>query len=127
MVYDYANKEIGFYHPSVRYLGNEKIGPPKVYTFLGDDNEFMEKKVNETENFLPVAKPEEQNNKYNTLDEGKKIYLSNIFKAIFEILIIIVGIGLVGFLVLYGLKMRKKNIIKKTNLYLKNQKLIEMK
>jgi len=127
MVYDYANKEIGFYHPSVRYLGNEKIGPPKVYTFLGDDNEFMEKKVNETENFLPVAKPEEQNNKYNTLDEGKKIYLSNIFKAIFEILIIIIGIGLVGFLVLYGLKMRKKNIIKKTNLYLKNQKLIEMK
>ena len=46
MVYDYVNKEIGFYYPTVRYLGKEKIGPPKVYTFFEDDKEYKEIRIN---------------------------------------------------------------------------------
>lgn len=63
MVYDYANKEIRFYYPTVRYLGKEKIGPPKVYTFLEDDEEYKEIRINTTiDNFLPEVRPEEINN-----------------------------------------------------------------
>ena len=127
MVYDYANKQIGFYHPNVRYLGNEKIGPPKVYTFLEDDEEYREKTVNKSQNFLPDINPEDGNNSFNPLQEGVKINLANIFRRIFEILIIIVVIILVVFLIIYGLRIRKKKLIKKTNLYLKKQNLIEMK
>ena len=127
MVYDYANKQIGFYHPNVRYLGNEKIGPPKVYTFLEDDDEYKEKRINISESFLPEINPEENKNKYNPLPQEEKLNFSNILKIIFEILIIIVGIYLIGFLIIYGLKIRKKNLIKQTNLYLKKKYLIEMK
>ena len=126
MVYDYANKEIGFYYPTVRYLGNEKIGPPKVYTFLEDDEEYNEKILNNSENFLPDAKPEEISNENNAFGEIRRIYLADIFKIIFEIFIIIIVIGLFGFFIIYGLRIRKKSIIKKTNIYLKNQRLIEM-
>ena len=127
MVYDYANKQIGFYHKSVRYLGNEKVGPPKVYNFLRDDDEYKTKRVNKTENFLPEAKPEEIKINYNPLNQKDKIHLSAIFKVIFEMLIIIVGISLFVFLLIYGLRIRKKILIKKSNLYLKKQKLMEMK
>ena len=127
MVYDYANKQIGFYHKSVRYIGNEKIGPPKVYHFLKDDDEYKTKRVNKSETLLPDATPDEVKNNYDPFVQKGKIYLADIFKKIFEILIILVGIILVLFLIFYGLRIRKRNMIKRSNLHLKKQKLMEMK
>ena len=127
MVYDYANKQIGFYHKSVRYIGNEKIGPPKVYHFLKDDDEYKTKRINKSETLLPDALPDEVNNNYKPVAQRSKVYLADIFKKVFEILIIIVGIILVLFLVIYGLRIRRRNMIKRSNLHLKKQKLMEMK
>ena len=128
MVYDYANKQIGFYHKSVRYLGNEKILPPKVYTFLNDDKEYQEKRISKPTSSLPDVKPEEiVKIDYNPVKQDKKVYLADVFKVLFEILIIIIGIAMIGFLFIYGMRMRKKSKIKKSNLYLKKQRLMEMK
>ena len=128
MVYDYANKQIGFYHKNVRYLGNEKVLPPKVFDFLNDDKEFEETKAEGSTSLLPETKPEEvKEKKYDTLEQDKKVHLADVFKVLFEILIIIIGIVLIGFLFIYGMKMRKKDKIKKSNLYLKKQRLMEMK
>ena len=128
MVYDYANKQIGFYHKNVRYIGSEKVLPPKVYTFLNDDKEFEEKRVGNPNSLIPDAQPEEiKKNNYSPVAQDKKIYLADVFKVLFEILIIFIGIAMIGFLFIYGMRMRKKNKIKKSNLYLKKQRLMEMK
>ena len=128
MVYDYANKQIGFYHPSVRYLGNEKILPPKVYTFLKDDKEYEAKRINKPNSSLPDPKSDEITKiNYNPVKQEKKVYLADVFKVLFEILIIFIGIAMIGFLFIYGMRMRKKSKIKKSNLYLKKQRLMEMK
>ena len=128
MVYDYANKQIGFYHKNVRYLGKDKVLPPKVFDFLNDDKEYEEKKVSEPTNFLPETTPEEvKETVYNPVPQERKMHVSNVFKILFEILIICVAIILIGFLFIYGMKMRKKEKIKKSNLYLKKQRLMEMK
>ena len=128
MVYDYANKQIGFYHKNVKYIGKEKIVPPKVYDFLYDDNDYKEKSVKNPNTFLPDSQPDERidKNNFDTLEQGNKTYLSDILKVIFEILIILLGIGLVGFLFIYGMKMRRKKMIKKANMHLKKQRLMEM-
>ena len=127
MVYDYANKQIGFYHKSFKYIGNEKILPPKVYDFLNDDKEFEERKVEEPTSLLPETKPEEIKEKnFDTIEQDKKVHLSNVFKVLFEVLIIIIGIVLIAFLFIYGMKTRKKEKIKKSNMYLKKQRLMEM-
>ncbi len=128
MVYDYANKQIGFYHKNVRYIGKGKVLPPKVFDFLNDDKEFEETKAKGSTSLLPETKPEEvKEKKYDTLEQDKKFHLANVFKVLFEILIIMIGIVLIGFLFIYGMKMRKKDKIKKLNLYLKKQRLMEMK
>ena len=128
MVYDYANKQIGFYHKSVIYLGNDKVLPPKVFDFLNDDKEFEEKKVETPTSLLPETIPEEtKETNFNPVETEKKIHVSDIFKVLFEILIILVGIILIGFLFIYGMRMRKKEKIKKSNLYLKKQRIMEMK
>ena len=128
MVYDYANKQIGFYHKNVRYIGKDKVLPPKVYDFLNDDKEFEEKKVDTPSSFLPETSPEEtKENNYQPVVQDRTVHASTVFKVIFEILIIISGIILIGFLFIYGMRMRKKEKIKKSNLYLKKQRLMEMK
>ena len=127
MVYDYANKQIGFYHQNVTYLGKEKILPPKVYDFLIDDNDFTEKNVKNKDNFLPDSRPEEiVDKKYDTLEQDSKTYLSDILKVVFEILIIIISIGLFFFLFIYGMKVKRKKMIRKANMHLKKERLMEM-
>ena len=127
MVYDYANKQIGFYHKDVNYIGKDKVLPPKIFDFLTDDKEFEEKKVEEPTNFLPETKPvENKEKKYESIEQDKKIHLADIFKVLFEILIGFIGIVLIVFLFIYGMRMRRKEKIKKSNLYLKKQRLMEM-
>ena len=127
MVYDYANKQIGFYHQNVTYLGKEKVIPPKVFDFLYDDTDFKEKNVKNPDTFLPDSQPDERVEKnYDTLEQGSKTYLSDILKVIFEILIVIISIGLAAFLFIYGMKIRRKQKFKKANMHLKKQRLMEM-
>ena len=127
MVYDYANKQIGFYHKNVKYIGKEKILPPKVYDFLYDDNDFKEKNVKNPNTFLPDSQPDEKiENNFDTVEQGNKTYLSDILKVIFEILIILIAIALAGFLFIYGMKVRRKKMFKKANMHLKKQRLMEM-
>ena len=127
MVYDYANKQIGFYNKNVKYIGKEKILPPKVYDFLYDDTDFKEKNVKNPNTFLPETQPDEKIEKrYDTFKQGNKTYLSDVLKVIFEILIILVSLGLLAFLFIYGMKMRRKKMIKKANMHLKKQRLMEM-
>ena len=127
MVYDYANKQIGFYGKNIKYIGKEKILPPKVFDFLFDDEDYKEKNVKNPNTFIPKAEPDEKiEKKYDTIEQNKKTYLSDILKVIFEILIIIVGIALFGFLFIYGMKMRRKQEFKKANMHLKKQRLMEM-
>jgi hypothetical protein len=128
MVYDYANKQIGFYHKNVKYIGNEKVSPPKVYDFLPDDSDVKETRISQPGGVIPNAVPEEiTRNKYESVEQDKRLYLSDILKYIFEFLIFLVGVCLVGFIVIYGLKMRRKSQVKKSNQYLKKQRLMEMK
>ena len=77
--------------------------------------------------FLPETQPDEKIEKrYDTFKQGNKTYLSDVLKVIFEILIILVSLGLLAFLFIYGMKMRRKKMIKKANMHLKKQRLMEM-
>ena len=130
IVYDYANKQIGFYHPDVKYIGNEKVEPPKVYQFLDDDKEFGEKKVNkkDDQNLIPTVNPEEVNkNKVDVVEQRKSVLLVDIFKVLFEILIAGIIIIVLAFFGLYALRLRRKNIIKQSNRYLKKERMLENK
>ena len=128
MVYDYANKQIGFYHQNVSYLGKEKVVPPKVYEFLYDDTDYKEKNVKKPSSLIPDSKPDEGlDKKYETVEQDGSTHLSQIFKVIFEVLIFVFGIILIGFLFIYAMKVRRKNFIKKANMHLKKQRLLEMK
>ena len=130
IVYDYANKQIGFYHPDVKYMGKEKVEPPKVYQFLDDDKEYQEKKVtkNEDQNLIPTVNPEELNkNKVDIVEQKKSILLVDILKVLFEVLIAGIVIIVLAFFGLYALRLRRKNIIKQSNRYLKKERMLENK
>ena len=61
MVYDYANKEIGFHsnNGAVKHTEKGEPKPQKIYLFLDDEEEFGTKKVKEKRNLLPAKNPEE--------------------------------------------------------------------
>ena len=79
------------------------------------------------DNFLPDSRPEEiVDKKYDTLEQDSKTYLSDILKVVFQILIIIISIGLFFFLFIYGMKVKRKKMIRKANMHLKKERLMEM-
>ena len=123
MVYDYANKQIGFYHESVRYRGNQKVVPPKIYEFLEDEEEFQPKTVKEEEHQLyPEAKPEEVRIK-NTEDVQESfIYqITDVIKNILSILIIIVVLIIALAIIIYSRKYTTKKKVKKAVKYLQEE------
>ena len=123
MVYDYANKQIGFYHESVTYKGSLKVEPPKIFEFLEDEEEFQPKTIkDEHQAVFPEAKPEEVRIK-NTEDvEENIIYqITDIIKNILSILILIVIIIIALAIIIYSRKYAKKEKIKKANKYLQEE------
>ena len=97
--------------------------PPK-----GERRRVRRRLVKNPITFLPDSQPDERidKNNFDTMEQGSKTYLSDILKVIFEILIILLGIGLVVFLFIYGMKMKRKKMIKKSNMLFKKQRLMEM-
>ena len=123
MVYDYANKQIGFYHETVRYKGKLKVEPPKIFEFLEDEEEYQPKKIkDEHQQIFPEAKPEEVRIK-NTEDvEENIIYqITDIIKNILSILILIVIIIIALAIIIYSRKYAKKEKAKKAAKYLQEE------
>ena len=93
-----------------------------------DDTDYKEKNVKKPSSLIPDSKPDEGlDKKYETVEQDGSTHLSQIFKVIFEVLIFVFGIILIGFLFIYAMKVRRKNFIKKANMHLKKQTLLEMK
>ena len=86
MVYDYTNRQIGFYNPNdVKYIGKNEPQPPKQYFFIKDDPETSaQRSKNPNTNIFPTNKPEDN-------DEGNiQIQIDKIILFLFIIIIKII-------------------------------------
>ena len=122
MVYDYANKQIGFYHSSVKYKGKLKVTPPKIYEFLEDADEFQPKTVKDGNLIQPGTNPEEIKIGNDEIVQESTIYqVTDIIKNILSILILIVVIIIVAVIYIYSKKYLKKEKMKKAKKFLKEE------
>ena len=122
MVYDYANKQIGFYHSSVKYKGKLKVTPPKIYEFLEDADEFQPKTVKDGNLIQPGTNPEEiKIGNDETVQESTIYQITDIIKNILSILILIVVIIIVAVIYIYSKKYIKKEKMKKAKKFLKEE------
>ena len=122
MVYDYANKQIGFYHDTVKYTGNLKVEPPKIFEFLEDEEEYQPKTVRVGPQIFPEAKPEEVKIKNIEDVQASLMYqITDIIKNILSILILIVVIIISLAIVIYSRKYAKKEKVKKAVKYLQQE------
>ena len=128
IVYDYANKEIGFYSENVKYIGKDQNHPPhvKVYDFLDDDEESQAKIAEDEEGDLfPTTETEEKkNDNVTAVKAEKKISLLKILERIFQGGIILSGLIIAGFLVIIGMKFKNRKKLREAKKYLK-KKLVE--
>lgn len=122
MVYDYANKQIGFYHESVKYKGKQKVTPPKIFEFLEDEEDFQPITLRDGHQILPETKPEEVKIK-NTEDvEESFIYqITDVIKNILSILILVVVIIIASAIIIYSRKYSNKKKVKKAVKYLQEE------
>ena len=122
MVYDYANKQIGFYHESVKYKGKQKVTPPKIYEFMEDEKEYQPNIIRDGHMIIPDAQPEEVKIK-NTEDvpEGLIYQITDIIKNILSILIMIVVLIIVLAIYIYSRKNAQKEKVKKAKKYLQEE------
>ena len=121
MVYDYANKQIGFYHDSVKYKGKLKVTPPKIYEFLEDEEEYKVKEIRDGHLILNGANPEEVRIKDQNVQESSVYQITDIIKNILSILIMIVIIIITVVIYLYSKSYIKKEKMKKAKKYLKEE------
>ena len=122
MVYDYANKQIGFYHNSVRYKGKLKVTPPKIYEFLEDEDEYQPKTVRDGHLVQPRTNPEEVKiNNNESVQESIVYQITDIIKNVLSILIMIVVIIIVVLIYIYSKKYVKKEKMKKAKKYLQDE------
>ena len=122
MVYDYANKQIGFYHETVKYKGNLKVEPPKIFEFLEDEEEYQPKTVEVGSPIFPEAEPEEV--KIKNIEEVQEslIYqITDIIKNILSILILIVVVVIAVSILIYSRKYGQKEKVKKAVKYLQEE------
>ena len=124
MVYDYANKQIGFYHSSVKYKGKLKVTPPKIYEFLEEEDEFQPRTIRDGHLIEPETNPEEVKISNSEEVQESSIYqITDIIKNILSVLIIIVVIIIIAVIYVYSKKYVKKEKMKKAKKYLKEEML----
>ena len=122
MVYDYANKQIGFYHNTVKYKGNQKVEPPKIFEFLEDEEEFQPKAVRIGPQIFPETQPEEVKIKnVEDVQESLMFQITDIIKNILSILILIVILVIAIAIIIYSRKYAKKEKGKKAVKYLQEK------
>jgi hypothetical protein len=122
MVYDYANKQIGFYHESVRYKGKQKVTPPKIYQFLEDEEEYQPYKVRDGHMVLPETKPEEVKIRNTDNVEESMIYqITDVIKNILSILIMLVIVIILVAACIYSKKYSQKEKVRKATKYLQEE------
>lgn len=116
------NKQIGFYHTSVKYKGKLKATPPKIYEFLEDADEFQPKTVNDGNLIQSVANPEEVKIGDNeTVQESTNYQITDIIKNLLSILILIVVIIIVAVIYIYSKRYIKKEKMKKAKKFLQEE------
>ena len=123
MVYDYANKQIGFYHDNVKYKGKLKVTPPKIYEFLEDEEEYKVKQVKDGHLILPETNPEEIKIKNQNVQESSTYQITDILKNVLSILIMIVMIIITVVIYVYSRRYIKKEKMKKAKKYLQEEML----
>ena len=129
MVYDYANKEVGFYSENVLYIGKDQNPPPpKTFDFLEDDEESQAKVVKDEENDLfPITEAEEKkDNNIEPVKTEKKINLLKILENILKGGILLCGIVVVGVFFILFMRFKNRKKLKEAQKYLK-KKLVEEK
>jgi large-conductance mechanosensitive channel len=116
MVYDFENKEIGFYNKeNVHFIGKYKPLPPRKYNFVKDDEDLKPQKAeNKSVNILPEAEGENGSEFDKTIEVEKTsdFNLSEFLQSLLSFLIILMVFAIVIF-VFYSYNRYKK--IKKFN------------
>jgi hypothetical protein len=99
MVYDYANRQIGFYNPNdVKYIGKNEPQPPKQYFFIKDDPETSAQRTkNPNTNIFPTTKPEDNDEGNIQIQNSRKYTISYIIQTILAFIII----GVISIIILY--------------------------
>ena len=115
IVYDYANKEIGFYKPEVFYIGKDAPEKPKVYEFLKEEPGFRPEKFKPDFDFRPENEEGEGTREREVevvKNEDDSVFsLATLFKKILSILIVLGIIFIFIFLVLYAIRYNQKQKI----------------
>ena len=125
IVYDYANREIGFYsnnNETIKYTGKAEPKPPKIYQFLDDEKEFEAQKVNEKQNLLPMKKPEEiKIDDTEDVKDGSNITFWEKLKFVLGVVICIVIVVFVIVFFQYYMKQSNKSKVKKADKYIEER------
>ena len=111
MVYDFENKQIGFYNKdNVHFIGKFNPSPPRKYTFVKDDDDLKPKKAEEKSvNILPEAEGENGSEFEKTIEVEKtsNFKLSEFLQTLLSFLIILMVFIIVIF-VFYSYNRYKK-------------------
>jgi hypothetical protein len=111
MVYDFENKQIGFYNKdNVHFIGKFNPSPPRKYTFVKDDDDLKPKKAEDKSvNILPEAEGENGSEFEKTIEVEKtsNFKLSEFLQTLLSFLIIIMVFIIVIF-VFYSYNRYKK-------------------
>jgi hypothetical protein len=121
MVYDYANRQIGFYNGNdVKYIGKDEPEVPKQYYFIKDDPETAtQRSKKQNQNPFPTIQPEDNDQSNIQVKPRQKYTLSYIIQSILAFIIIAVIILIILFVCYSYFKYRKKNNFKSIDYYQK--------
>ena len=121
MVYDYANRQIGFYNGNdVKYIGKDEPEVPKQYYFIKDDPETATQRAKkQNQNPFPTIQPEDNDQSNIQVKPRQKYTLSYIIQSILAFIIIAVIVLIILFVCYSYFKYRKKNNFKSIDYYQK--------
>ena len=121
MVYDYANRQIGFYNPNdVKYIGKNEPEVPKQYFFIKDDPETSAQRAKQpNKNIFPTVKPEDNYEGNIQVQKSRKYTLSYIIQSILAFIIVAVIFVIILYVCYYYCKFRRKKSFKNIEYYQK--------
>ena len=121
MVYDYANRQIGFYNPNdVKYIGKNEPEVPKQYFFIKDDPETSAQRAKQpNKNIFPTVKPEDNYEGNIQVQKSRKYTLSYIIQSILAFIIVAVIFVIILYVCYSYCKFRRKKSFKNIEYYQK--------
>lgn len=123
MVYDTQNKQIGFYGPTVQYIGNKKVSKPKTYHQLLDDVKSVPVKPDKPTPSKPIQvgeiEPKDEGTKTIEINNKRSFSTAFILQVVL-VFFIVLGVFVILLFALYSyVRYRRKTKFKNRDFYVK--------